>query len=185
MTLTKIISIFGLLLALGACTNNSEKEARPNGGPQGPGNPNKPTPPVVKVIEKFRDAPLLFQKPTLTESEFLNVLDLEFGDAQRAYFSFKYAPDEDGTFYFTLAQVRLHLQECKTPGADPKYKMAVYWQHVQDGKRVIEKEFSPSIEDYSFKKGQQYILTFSILDLKDVADCKGAVLKFATFKKNF
>lgn len=181
MKLTKFVFITGLLLSLVACDNNTMKEARENGGGKGPDKPvTKPTP--GKIVEDF--ATLKFQRPTQDVNEFLNVMNLPVSEGDRAYFSFSYAPGEDGTFYFTLDQVRLYPKDCSNP-VDRSYKMEVHWQRIQGNERVKVKQFNPNIDDFDFQRGNKYILTYALMDLKEFADCKSVTLKFASFLKNY
>lgn len=182
MKFLKYVLVSGLLLSLAACDNGTSKVARENGG--GGKDPKpvvKPTP--SKIVEDF--ATLKFQRPTEVETDFLNVMNLPVSEGDRAYFSFTYAPGDDGTFYFTLAQVRLLPKDCTKP-VDRSYKMEIYWQRVQGNQRVLVKQFNPNIDDFDFQRGNKYILTYALMDLKkEFADCKSVTLKFASFLKNY
>lgn len=178
--------MLGMISALTACSANSSqsKTARDMGGQPGKGNEptQKPEPTPAKIIEKFKA--LQFQKPTQDEAEFLNTMELDLTKVDRALFSFSYAPDEDGTFYFSLAQARLHLQTCTKP-VNRSYKMRIFWQQVQGSGRVVLKEFSPNIDSFDFKAGGQYLLSYMLMDLKEFSDCQAATLKFAAFLKSY
>ncbi|MBS1972389.1 MAG: hypothetical protein JSU04_18940 [Bdellovibrionales bacterium] len=179
----QFLLVLGLLASLSGCDNGKSKAARDNGsGGQQSNNPNSPKPSPAKIVEGTRD--LIFQRPTQDESEFMNIMNLGVSEGERAYFSFKYAPDEDGTFYFTLEQVRLYPKDCKNTG-DHKYTMEIYWQRVQGNQRVVLKKFSPNIDDFDYQRGNKYILTYALMDLKQFADCQSVTLKFATFQKNY
>lgn len=181
MRFIKFILVLGLLASLSACDSSKSKMARDNGADEKPDTPS-PKPSPAKIVEGTQD--LLFQRPTQEESEFKNIMNLAVAEGERAYFSFKYAPDEDGTFYFTLDQVRLFPKDC-TSTADRRYTMEVYWQRIQGNQRVVLKKFSPNIDDFDYQRGNKYVLTYALMDLKQFADCKSVTLKFATFQKNY
>lgn len=185
MRCIQFLLVLGLLASLSGCDNGKSKAARDNGaGDQQHGNnPNSPKPSPVKIVEGTQD--LIFQRPTQDESEFKNIMNLAVTEGERAYFSFKYAPDEDGTFYFTLDQVRLFPKDCKNTSTDRRYKMEVYWQRIQGNQRVVVKKFSPNIDDFDYQRGNKYVLTYALMDLKEFADCKSVTLKFASFQKNY
>lgn len=182
MKLIKFVLVMGLLGSLVGCNNSNFKEARDNGG----GKKTDPKPVVKpspgKIVEDF--ATLKFQRPNPDVNDYLNVMNLPVSEGDRAYFSFSYAPGDDGTFYFTLDQVRLFPKDC-TKAADRSYKMEVYWQRIQGNQRVLVKQFNPNIDDFDFQRGNKYILTYALVDLKDFADCKSVTLKFASFLKNY
>ncbi|HEY8271394.1 MAG TPA: hypothetical protein VIG33_10945 [Pseudobdellovibrionaceae bacterium] len=184
--LLKMLGIVGMTFALTACSGNNgqSKSARDTGfnPDNGDDSTHKPDPATGKIVEKFKA--LQFQKPTQEEAEFLNSMELDLTAGDRAFFSFSYAPDEEGTFYFSLAQARLHLQGCKK-APDRSYKMRIFWQQIQGKKRVIVKEFSPNIESFDFRAGNKYILSYALMDLKEFSDCQSATLKFASFLKNY
>ncbi|MGZ3796707.1 MAG: hypothetical protein ACXWRE_07305 [Pseudobdellovibrionaceae bacterium] len=182
MKLIRFILLLGMISTLMACgVGNPSKTARDWGDRAGGGD-NSRKPDEGKTVEKIKA--LQFQKPTQEEAEFLNIMDLDLTTGERAFFSFSYAPEDNGTFFFSLAQARLHLLGCsKTP--DRKYKMQILWQQVQPKGRVIVKQFSPNIDSFDFKAGGKYILSYVLTDLKEFSDCHGATLKFASFLKNY
>lgn len=182
MRLVKATLMAMLLAALGACSGAQNKTARDGGGHTGNNAPTESKPVTGKVIEKIQN--LQFQKPTHDESQYLNVMNIDFTGGDRAYYTFLYAPGDDGTFYFTLDQARLLLQDC-TKDVSRSYTMEVYWQRAQGGQRVLVKRFNPSIDDFQFQRGNTYYLTYALMDLKQFSDCKSATLKFATFMKNY
>jgi hypothetical protein len=172
--------------ALTACDVDGSqiKAARENGS--GPGKADdpakKPQPPPAKLVEKTKA--LQFQKPTLEAADFLNTMELDLTTADRALFNFSHAADADGTFFFSLAQTRLHLQACSKP-EDRSYKLRIFWSQVEGTKRTVLKEFTPSIDSFDFKAGGNYLLSYVLMDLKEFADCKAATLNFAAFLKNY
>ncbi len=174
-----VLSLLASLVS--ACNVGKGRYARGNGADEKPNNPS-PKPLPAKVVEGMQD--LIFQRPTHEESEFKNIMNLGVSEGERAYFSFKYAPDEDGTFYFTLDQVRLTLKGCKN-SENRSYQMGVYWQLIQGDQRVVLKKFSPNIDDFDYDRGNKYILTYALMDLKEFADCQSVTLKFASFQKNY
>ena len=188
MNIKFVFLVLGMVAGLTACSINTQptKAARDNGGGIGKASDptTKPDPITTpaKVNEKMKV--LQLQKPTQIEDEFLNVMDLDVTGAERALFSFSYAPDDSGTLFFTLAQARLHLQGC-TKAPDRTYSARIFWQQVVGDKRVIVKEFTPNVDTFDFKKGQSYILSYALMDLKEFSDCKSATLKFASFLKNY
>lgn len=176
-TLFAITFVIGLL---GACSPQTSLSARENGDATDPDKgSNSPKP---DINEKIRV--LEFQSPTTDEADFLNSMELDVTEYDQAYFTFSHAPDENNSFYFTLAQTRLHLKSC-TKSEDRKLTVRIVWQEVQNNKRVIIKEFSPNITEFEFKKGRKYYLTYALTNLKELADCKSAKLTFASFLKNY
>lgn len=172
------------ICTLGACVNQTSLSARENdGAPDSGKEDGKHESPKGIVIEKFRA--LQLQPPTLDEADFLNTMEMEFDVTKhdRAYFTFSHTPDENGSLYFLLAQTRLHFQSCKKTD-EREVTVRIFWQEVQGNKRVLVKEFSPNITEFEFKKGKKYYLTYALMDLKQLADCKAAKLSFATFPKN-
>lgn len=143
----------------------------------------KPAPNPDKIIEKIKA--LQFQAPPLDDTEFLNVmqLDLTEKEKEQANFTFSLSADEDGIFYFSTDWARFLLQEC-TKDVKREYKATVTWHEVQKGgRRELLKIFKPRIDSFSFRKGHQYYFTYTLLDLKEFADCKAATLKFAAYYK--
>ncbi|WP_413290555.1 hypothetical protein [Bdellovibrio sp. HCB337] len=185
MNIKALILIAWVLLGLTAC-NNGEKPmtARTGTNGQKPDNGSqKPDPTPAKLVEKV--AALQLQKPTQVESEFLNVMDIEFGDADRAVYSFKYAPGDNGSLFFSLAQVRLLLKEC-TKDANRTVTARIFWQEVKQGKRSIIDVLKDSVEEFEYRAQDEYILSYVLMDLKkELSDCKSATLKFASFPKKF
>jgi hypothetical protein len=184
MKIKEFFMMLGMVSILMGCNINSSqsKSARANGYSPGDHSPQKPDPTPAKIVEKIKA--LQFQRPTQEETEFLNIMDLDLTAGDRALFSFSYAPDKDGTFYFSLAQTRLHLQGC-TKSGNRKYKLRIFWQQVQAEKRVVLKEFKPNIDSFAFKAGGQYLLSYALMDLKEFSDCQVATLKFASFLQDY
>jgi len=188
MKLKNVFSLWMCCAAMTACHPGGAALSSRDGG-AGPGKTapppvvQKPDPTSGKIIEKI--VALQLQKPTTNESEFLNNMELDFGDAEKALFSFSYAPDADGLLYFSLQQSRLHLNGC-TKTSDHKYKMNIFWQENLGTKREVLEVFTPSITGFHFKSGHKYILSYTLLDLKnDLPDCKSATLNFAAFLQNY
>lgn len=154
-----------------------------SGAPKNDGTNTKPDPLPGKIVEKVQA--LQLQYPTMTESEFLNNMEIEFGDADRAVYSFKYAPDDNGSLFFTLAQVRFNLIGC-TQDVNRSATIKVFWQEIEKGQRKIVSSLKGSIQEFEFRGGYEYMLSYVLMDLKkDFADCKSANLKFAAFAKNY
>lgn len=187
MNIKVFVFIAGVLLGLAACNQGTNpmvarKTPQDPNGKTGDEN-KKPEPLPGKLAEKFKA--LQLQRPTLNESEYLNAMELEFGDADRALFSFSYAPDEDGSLFFTLAQVRLHLSGC-TKDEKRTAKIGVFWQEVQKNQRKVLDSLVGNVQEFQFRSGRQYLLSYVLMDLKkEFADCKSANLKFASFLKNY
>lgn len=170
------------VFSLAGCNHDDTLTANPTAGPTpNTGQEEKPDP--AKVVEKKRG--LVLQKPTLTESEFTNVMQLVFGDAEKASFAFTYAPDKTGSLFFTNAQSKLSLEEC-TESTKRKLKYNIFWQEDTGTTRTNLKAYTPDITEYPFVAGKKYLLRFVLLDLKgEAADCKSATLKFAVFAQNY
>lgn len=186
MNIKALVLAVWLLLGLSACHSGSQPmTARDNpDAPTGGKGPNqgKPDPNQGKLLEKVKA--LQLQRPTLNEADFLNLMDLDFNGEDRALFSFSYAPEENGSLFFSRDQVRLYLKDC-TKSTEREAKIQVYWQEVQGDKRRIVGVFKDSIHEFEFTSGNKYILSYVLMDLKEFADCKSATLKFAAFLKNY
>lgn len=136
-----------------------------------------------KINEKL--IALILQVPTTVESEFLNVMDLDLTNAEKALFSFSYAPEKNGVLYFSLAQSRLHIQGCAN-NEERDFDANVFWYEVTGNKRVFLKKLDHDITAFQFSGGKRYILSYALLDLKkDFSDCKAANLKFAAFLQDY
>jgi hypothetical protein len=166
----------------GCDTGHESLEGRQSGGgpDDGKQGDEKPKPVIVEALR-----PLLLQKPTLSEEHFLNVMQLKFGEADQAAFTFTFAPLRDGSLYFTNIQSRLHLEGC-TKDAERVATFNVVWQEDLGTSRKRLKDFGADITEYLYEKGKKYMLTYALVNLKgELADCKSATLKFAAFDRNY
>lgn len=172
-------------LCLAACDKPPQAMAGrkiPLPADQGDGSQQKPDPKSGKYIEKIQA--LQVQYPTQDEKEFLNSMELPFNGEEKALYSFSYAPDTNGSLYFSMAHTRLLLHSCSKP-VERTVKVRVYWQEVKNDKRQVLDTFKGSIHEFLFSGGKRYILSYVLMDLKEFSDCKSATLKFASFLKNY
>jgi len=181
---------FTFVFGLSACnTNISPKAARDHGNNPGKKtDPGKKPDPIDKNPVEGKDiektAALQTQKPTQDEASFLNIMTIEFNGEGRAFFTFAYAPSDDGSLFFALDQARIHMNGCTKP-QDRTVDFAVYWYVMKDTKRVLDSIFEPSITEFYFVEKKKYLLSYVLTDLKQFADCKSVTLKFASFRKDY
>jgi hypothetical protein len=179
------------VFGLSACnTNISPKAGRDLGGnpakQEDPAKKPDPADTAIPVVGKDleKTAALQTQKPTSLEAEFMNIMTLEFKGEERAFFTFAYAPADEGSLYFSLDQARMHMNGCTKP-EDRTADFAIYWYEVKGGKRVLVSVFEPNITEFYFMPKRKFLLSYVLTDLKQFADCKSVTLKFASFRKDY
>jgi hypothetical protein len=184
LILFTFVSMF-VLAALSGC-GKSSKELTARGTPGQPGTPTdqKPTDPHTgKYVENSPLQTMVPQYETPTdESGYKNILQLTFGDAQMAWYSFELNPQSNGVFYFVKRKSVLHPETCtKDPAI--QFHMRVVWQEKTANQRKILKELNADeMTSFVYSAGKSYVLSYVLTDLRgDFADCKSATFKFAPY----